>query len=74
MPKCPKCNREIKELGAIAKELNLYYYNPEGDREFSENIDYDLQYYKCPHCYTRLDIDDIEAFWSGKEKARERSE
>ena len=69
MAKCPKCGAELTELDAIVKEKNLYTYRG-GDWQHRENIEFDVDYYKCPECYTPLRISDADEFLAGNERAR----
>jgi len=56
MPKCPKCNKEVDSLDLIVNENNLYSYKKDGSKIFIEQIEFDIQYFKCPVCHERLDI------------------
>lgn len=57
MPACPKCGKEIDHLDVMVTERNLYRYFEGGDFDCPENIEFDVDYWKCPECHERLDIE-----------------
>lgn len=61
MPKCPKCNKEIDHLNAVVTEKNLYSYDGAGDWEHRDSFEFDIEYFKCPLCYEKLDFADTDS-------------
>ena len=63
MPKCPECKKNIKTLDVVTEETRMYSYSGGGEYEYSETIESQRLYWKCPECYKVLDLepDEVDA-------------
>lgn len=63
MAQCPKCHKELDELDCIVNERNQYGYH-DGEIDWSqagELFEYQIESFRCPHCYQELTKDQVEA-------------
>ena len=57
MAVCPKCGKEIESLDCVIKEKSLQSYCENDCFTYVEQIEHEVEYWKCPLCYERLDIE-----------------
>jgi hypothetical protein len=66
MAKCPKCGKEINHLDAVVTRRDMFSYHPLDSKgevlswpewEPGEQLEWETEYWKCPECYARLNID-----------------
>lgn len=63
MPKCPKCHKEIDHLNAVVDERQVYSYFGDGSGyHHVDQIEFNVDIYRCPECYQELDIEDADEF------------
>jgi len=62
MPKCPKCEKAIDSLNAVVDERQVYSYTSDGEYNHLDQIEFNVDVYRCPECYETLDIDDADEF------------
>lgn len=57
MPYCPECKEKIDCLDVVLTEKSLCTYTPDGGFSYSEQIESNVEYWKCPLCQKQLKIE-----------------
>ena len=59
MVQCPECKKEIEGLYAFTVERNWWTYS-DGKFKDPECIEFEIEYWKCPLCHEKLDLNPDE--------------
>lgn len=70
---CPKCHKNVDYLIARVTEVSMYDYHDGNLQNCREQIQSEIDFFKCPLCCEDLDIPDqaaADAFLAGKNRGK----